>query len=1385
MLTNDHLNEMFDYLDVQERLTRNKLIGIGIVCGLDIDNKGTTINISKGCGVTSKGYLIVWGDENQLQDLTQYIAYTLPATPAYTPFLNPVTGKQYELLRMISDKEADTIDGVKNPVGPVLKDKIVVLFLEALERDLKNCDTQDCNEKGRQMEFNVRPLLVSKTDMEAIISNQKKLSGEEGLSNSYIERLGLKDIQLKRFDVKATPLQDAFDIYDAYLACFNNDVIKNIAEVYSQCYSIFQPVLKDYGGTNPFENLQPDLKKKLDNIKATMPLYIQYYYDFLDDLIKAYNEFRERSFEVITECCPDEDLFPMHLMLGEATVDTVDYVRSPFRQYFISSPLFNQQANLLNEVKVLFDRMVSLVKSLFIPTFNLRTGVPIRITPSTWGNTPLSSRSIPFYYNLGGVYKSWNALKTRKGKTTYNLTYNADKYTPQPPEHILTPLLYAIEPYDFYRIEGHIGQPYTSVLNVILSIRNSNRLPFDVIALKAGADATDTAIKYDCHFEDIETQFTLLRAELACKMHEPLCIAAKVPSILRFNPGNDNIKFNFLSTINVVHSSALQDIVNNKNLINTSFVQAIRFSRKGDFLKTYCPVVKATLGSEYTDSLNKFFPRPAQIDLGTVSGSRAALLHLVDITEALMQTMTGASTIYNFKYDNFKRIYDSMISFFTEFMQALLNADDEKRALNPLMYGNLEAVVNGCIDEKIKALTLEYTKRVEKIQKQNLLSEYLNSNPGIDHKAGVPRGGTFIIVYHDAPANTTTPAIAANALTNISNAEILAVDTEKPITKLADTSAITKANLSQILKIFDTSALKLSATQAATLKSLTLQQFTTASAKLPFNIPDNAVVADFYLPYLCCSDCPPVTYVLPKVQQDILLLSLEKTDFCNNDEKTYKVTVNPLGGTLTASAGGIDADKLEFKPKGLGAGINKLTYTLPDDRSINVDVKITAAFEINFDFSTSPDNPLVVKFIPVNTANKTVLWNFGDNTATSAEQSPTHNFVITGDTQTFKVTLTATDGPCVITRQQELIITKPKPQIFTIKPSVFCSNDESLHAFIADPAIPHFTDIENPNELRMDKDGSGNIVFVPAGQGIQVTKNYHLFYKGVAVELIIVAAFQVEFKAEPIATDPLSRRFVASNIDNRNVTWNFGDGTPVSTEKSPVHTYQFSDSEKVFLVILTVTDGPCNATVEQNVLVLRPIPNSFAIEPVAFCSRDRQRKIFNIQPKPTDIAEIKNGNSLNIERDAASGDVFFIPAKQDLSQSKNFVLSYRGIDLSLSIFVPNAGFIMDIRHNPSPVAVFPTLLTLIAKEEDADSYVWTLSNNVGQKFEFKERVVKDFNMAQLNNPNRSPVPLNILLQVNNNKRTGVACEDKKDYIITGDVLGNHINKGDFDNLAPF
>jgi hypothetical protein len=37
LLTSDNLNQLFGYLDEQGRMTRTNLIGIGIVCGLDVE----------------------------------------------------------------------------------------------------------------------------------------------------------------------------------------------------------------------------------------------------------------------------------------------------------------------------------------------------------------------------------------------------------------------------------------------------------------------------------------------------------------------------------------------------------------------------------------------------------------------------------------------------------------------------------------------------------------------------------------------------------------------------------------------------------------------------------------------------------------------------------------------------------------------------------------------------------------------------------------------------------------------------------------------------------------------------------------------------------------------------------------------------------------------------------------------------------------------------------------------------------------------------------------------------------------------------------------------------------------------------------------------------
>src|SRR5690606_33544826 len=59
VLTADQLNDLFNYLDVQSRLTRSQAIGVGIICGLEIgmlENKN--IVLSKGSAITTDGDLL-------------------------------------------------------------------------------------------------------------------------------------------------------------------------------------------------------------------------------------------------------------------------------------------------------------------------------------------------------------------------------------------------------------------------------------------------------------------------------------------------------------------------------------------------------------------------------------------------------------------------------------------------------------------------------------------------------------------------------------------------------------------------------------------------------------------------------------------------------------------------------------------------------------------------------------------------------------------------------------------------------------------------------------------------------------------------------------------------------------------------------------------------------------------------------------------------------------------------------------------------------------------------------------------------------------------------------------------------------------------------------
>ena len=64
---------------------------------------------------------------------------------------------------------------------------------------------------------------------------------------------------------------------------------------------------------------------------------------------------------------------------------------------------------------------------------------------------------------------------------------------------------------------------------------------------------------------------------------------------------------------------------------------------------------------------------------------------------------------------------------------------------------HFDQVLFSCKLEAVRAVHLEYLRRLSELKKKQFLANFLKLHPGIQHKAGVPLGGTFIIVYHDDP----------------------------------------------------------------------------------------------------------------------------------------------------------------------------------------------------------------------------------------------------------------------------------------------------------------------------------------------------------------------------------------------------------------------------------------------------------------------------------------------------------------------------------------------------------------------------------------------------------------------------------------------------------
>ena len=628
----------------------------------------------------------------------------------------------------------------------------------------------------------------------------------------------------------------------------------------------------------------------------------------------------------------------------------------------------------------------------------------IQITPSRYEFAPLSERAIPYYYNVdvsgSELYQAWSYYKTSRGNAAFNLSYNANAYSSN--SAVIHPLLYDIEHYNFFRVEGHIGIKYQTVLANILNQRLTYNLPFDVVAISADLLSANATLP-PCNFLDLETDYKLILSEAACKIHTIFCFVSKLPYKTATFTGAQTGLFDIPKTGALKFTAfRLQTAVMEEPVLSL-----YKAYQKGDFMRNYCPPLENTIGSAYLASLKSgVFTNPVQIDQGnSVSGVYFYLFEFIDAVEELMfvlQTNTVADidmTAFGLTYQKYLRYVGRTIEILTLLEAKTVAGAADANYLTlveateiDLLIEELTLLTTMCIDERLQVLKTEYTRRLTQYQQQHTFLNYYKNHPGLEHKAGVPKGGTLVLVYHSAQASisTGTTDTGGAVFTHAPTSVDIPTSTKTPLPSVyLDDKTI------NLLKSFVNDC-----TDAPPAKKQKIIDilWNRPPAQQKYEITDGAVIADFYIPYLCCSDCPPTAYILstgttaPPAQQKPTINMA--TSFCDNDPTPATISVSEAGGTFN-NIPGLDGTKLTFTPQTAGAGTYSIIYTSKSGVASNpAKVTVLPTPVSTFKYVTEPSDQQgsqSVQFTPDSQdPTFTYNWQFGKGFSeqASTEESP-------------------------------------------------------------------------------------------------------------------------------------------------------------------------------------------------------------------------------------------------------------------------------------------------------------------------------------------------------------------------------------------------------------
>lgn len=504
VLTEGQLNEFIDYFEDQDRLSRTRLSGVGVVCGFKsnyIDliiqpemmmekapGSDTsllhTLEITQGSGVTTDGDLITLRQKGATSSEVT-INFATKNYKYYREYIDKfeykhfrIEGQQVPILELVTEAEYKALgantEGFKliYDIRDTIYKKVIILYLESYSNEENPCQDADCDNAGAEQVSNLKVLLADSGSVSDLIAKGDAKDTIYKAHNAYEELFnGLPKVEAKRVILDAT-VKSAFDLKSRFQSATNTAT--QLSNGFGEIANMFK-VSVNLGGqtlinklTSLFENTSPRLED------------YQYRYDLQKDLIDTYNEIKGLILHLNADCCPSVTSFPKHLLLGNvgAKLELGDYTR--LRHNFYNSPVTTIDDENYEKIVMLANRFVQKING-----FQAYIG-PIKITPSRL-DVRLGDKAIPYYYNVNKpLLTQWNFEKTKTDRETYNLSYHTTNLSRE--DFVQNPLDYNIDDNDFYRIEGHLGMPFETAYQNINDLKRQYGLAFDVMVLLLNKD---------------------------------------------------------------------------------------------------------------------------------------------------------------------------------------------------------------------------------------------------------------------------------------------------------------------------------------------------------------------------------------------------------------------------------------------------------------------------------------------------------------------------------------------------------------------------------------------------------------------------------------------------------------------------------------------------------------------------------------------------------------------------------------------------------------------------------------------------------------------------------------------------------------------------------